>query len=230
MEAQYIHPMKILDHDKSWQLFLKTVFYGYGRRYKCPNHLKIIGEEILKNCNGLPLAIKEAGWRMSIKKHSESEWEEFLESMDLSFTLSVLESSCNKLPLELKPCFLSLAFFKERITIRVEKLVQIWTAGGMISREEGKFETAEEIARRYIDRLIIEYMIVIKDVTKHHRVKEIHMNANLHRLSIAKAEEEIGFEILRNDGRHYRFWHSSSSSCCPLQKREEHRVLEEYAR
>lgn len=47
-------------------------------------------------------------------------------------------------------------------------------------------------------------MIVIKDVMKDHRVKEIHMSVNLHRLSIAKAEEEMGFEILRNDGRHYQ--------------------------
>ncbi|XP_057802821.1 putative inactive disease susceptibility protein LOV1 [Salvia miltiorrhiza] len=217
MHAQYIHVMKFLNPDQSWQLFLKIVFSGYGSNFKCPDHLKFVGGKILTRCNGLPLAIKEAGWRLAIKSHSESEWEEFLKSMDWSITSAVLESSLHKLPLEIKSCFLSLAFFKEGTTFRVEKLVQIWTRAGIISEEEGRYETAEQIARRYIYRLMIEYMVVIKDMTKDYRVKNIYINDNLHRLSVEKAKEVIGFEILRNGGHSQRS-RRHCAICCSREK------------
>ncbi|KAH6804139.1 hypothetical protein C2S51_032386 [Perilla frutescens var. frutescens] len=220
--AQYIHEMKILDPNKSWQLFLKTVFtsdHEYDHM-KCPKHLEKIGREILKKCNGLPLAIKVVGSQLSIKRQSESVWESFLESVDLSAISEALELSYVKLPPQLKSCFSCLGFFKEGTTIRVEKLVQVWNAGGFVSQEgEEKKQTNEEIGRRYLDELISQSMVQVKDMTRDNRVKNCHMNDNLHRLSITKAEEKIRFEVLKKDGN-YRPSHKPRhrAICCSREK------------
>ncbi|KAH6760328.1 hypothetical protein C2S51_017277 [Perilla frutescens var. frutescens] len=198
-DAQYIHEMKLLDPNKSWQLFLKTVF----THMKCPNHLEKIGRKILKKCNGLPLAIKVVGSQLAIKKQSESVWENFLESIDLSAISAELELSYVKLPPKLKSYFLCLGFFKEGTTIRVEKLVQVWNAGGMVSQlGVEKKQINEELGRRYLDKLINQYMVQVKDIARDSRVKNTHMNDHFHRLAIAKAEEEIRFEVLMKDGNH----------------------------
>lgn len=150
-DAHYIHEMNILDPNESWKLFVKTVF---NEKYtKCPNHLEEIGKKILAKCSGLPLAIVVVGSQLSNKKHLEKEWERFLvETMDLSAVTSVLELSYHKLPPKLKSCFLHLVFFKEGNTVRVENLIHLWTTGGMLLQGEAKYETDEEIGRKYLIR------------------------------------------------------------------------------
>lgn len=199
-DAHYIHEMRILDPNDSWQLFLKTVFVEQA---KCPDHLEEIGRKILAKCNGLPLAIVVVGSQLSYLKQLESVWEQFLvESMDLRPVSSVLELSYIKLPPKLKSCFLHLVFFKEGATVRVEKLIHLWTTGrGMPSQGEVKGET-DAIGRQQLDELINHYMLEVRDLSSgdNSRVKICCINSNLHRLAVTKAEEEIRFEILRSDG------------------------------
>ncbi|XP_057802146.1 disease resistance RPP8-like protein 3 [Salvia miltiorrhiza] len=187
--AHYIHERKILDPNESWRLFLKTVF---GEYTKCPSHLKEIGRKIVAKCDGLPLAIIEAGDMLSEKEQSESEWEIFLASMDLSSTSAVLELSYHKLQSPtIGSCFLYLGSFMEAKTMRVEKMVQVWTARG-----EERNETDEEIGTKYIDELINQSMLEVKERSdKDNRVKYCYINYNLHMLAVAKAKEEIRFEI-----------------------------------
>ncbi|XP_057802162.1 disease resistance RPP8-like protein 3 [Salvia miltiorrhiza] len=184
-----VYKMKPLDSKKSWQLFLKTINHGnkLTGEHKFPKSLEYMGKQMLEKCGGLPLAIKEVGKQLAKKKVSgESEWEQLLESIDFGSTLKLLEPFYHKLDPKLESCFLSMAFFKENTTLRVEKLSQIWVIGGLVSKYN---------YRSYLNGLVNESVIEVKE-----KSTEYGMNPMLHMLSIQKAKEKLGFEILRNNG------------------------------
>ncbi|XP_057803014.1 disease resistance RPP8-like protein 3 [Salvia miltiorrhiza] len=185
-----VHRMKALDPKKSWQLFLKTINHGnkLAGKHKFPMKLEHMGKQMLRKCDGLPLAIKEVGRQLAEKKVSGgSEWEQLLESVDFGSTLKLLEPFYHKLDPMLESCFLCMAFFKKNTTLRAEKLSQIWIAGGVVDSEDD--------CKPYLDGLINESVIDVKDKSTNYE-----MNAMLHMLSIQKAEEKLSFEILRNNG------------------------------
>ncbi|GFP90632.1 disease resistance protein rpp13 [Phtheirospermum japonicum] len=203
--AQYVHGMKILDSHTSWQLFLSKAF-GDNNDGQCPQDLENIGRKILRKCNGLPLAITVVGGLLAEQRQTESEWEKVLKGMnsysgrgDENSVSAILELSYHNLPPQLKSCFLCMGFFNEDATIRVEKLVQVWIAQGLVVQNEaGEEETMEEIARRYLDELINRNMVQVKEMSTDNRVKTCNIHDLLRELSITKAKEEINFEILRD--------------------------------
>ncbi|KAL8557689.1 hypothetical protein ACS0TY_004962 [Phlomoides rotata] len=192
-QAQWFHEMKILDPNNSWQLLLNTAFARHNNLPN-PEHLEHIGREILTKCHGLPSAIKEVG-RLLIERQSEREWEDVLQTMDLSVMSNVFELSYRRLSPQLKLCLLSLAFFRQGTTIRAEKLVQVWIAGGMVHQGE----QMEEIAASHLDGLISRYMVKVEDKTKDDRVKNCRVYDVFHKPSIKKAEDEISLEILTEE-------------------------------
>ncbi|XP_057802879.1 probable disease resistance protein At1g58390 [Salvia miltiorrhiza] len=129
-----VYDMEFLDSKKSWKLFLQTINRGnkLGGEYNFPKELEKQGREMLtKYCCGLPLAIKEVGKQLAKKRCLGSEWEELLQQpIDLGTTLEKLDPFYHKLDEEVKPCFLQMAFYKENITMREEKMEQIWSAKG----------------------------------------------------------------------------------------------------
>lgn len=191
--------MKILDPDKSWELFLKKASIE-GR---CPEDLETIGRNILNRCGGLPLAITVVGGLLANHRQSKSKWEKVLEGMvklggsrdDVS---GILELSYHNLTPQLKSCFLCLSFFKEDATLRAKKLVHIWIAEGLIP--EGNEESMEDIAMDYLEELISRNLVHVKEMSMDGRVKTCYMHDLLHKLSITKAKEEIGFEMLSVEG------------------------------
>ncbi|KAH6767871.1 hypothetical protein C2S52_018854 [Perilla frutescens var. hirtella] len=214
------HKMKTLDDDMSWQLLLQTALRSDE---EFPKQFKKKGREMLmRKCGGLPLAIKEVGKHWAEKRRSGSEWkelvvEESLMNLELSETLVALESTYLNMDPEVKPCFLRLASFKEGTIIRIKKLIQIWTAGGLIEDQSksGLYNLNQQS--------IIEEMIEPTDMDRKTAIrftKMIRINVHFHRLSITKAVDEIGFEILRNDvsnqashePRHHRVIHCSRDS------------------
>lgn len=194
-QAQWFHEMTILDPNNSWQLLLNTVFTRHNNHPSCPDHLEHIGREILAKCHGLPSAIKDVG-RLLVERQSAREWEDVLQMMDLSVMSDAFELSYQRLSPELKLCFLCLAFFRQGTTIRAEKLVQVWIAGGMVHQEE----QMEEIAASYLDGLISRYMVKVVDKTKDDRVKNCRVYDVFHKPSTKKAEDEINLEILTEEG------------------------------
>ncbi|XP_057802985.1 disease resistance RPP8-like protein 3 [Salvia miltiorrhiza] len=192
LDYQGVYKMKFLDSKNSWQLFLKTINHGnkLTGEHKFPMHLEHMGKQMLRKCGGLPLAIKEVAKQLAEKKVSGgSEWEQLLESVDFGSTLKLLEPFYLQLDPKLQSCFLSMAFFKENTTLRAEKLIQIWVTGGVV-------EDSEDGCGRILEDLVNDSFI---DYVNDKRTKYI-MNVVLHMLSIQKAEEKLGFEILRNNG------------------------------
>ncbi|XP_047949721.1 disease resistance RPP8-like protein 3 [Salvia hispanica] len=156
---------------------------------KFTKELERKGREMLKKCGGLPIAIIDVGREKAKQRLLGIEWEELFDSIDLSKTLKLLEPMYLELDENLKPCFLHMSFFKENAIMREEKLHHIWAANGV--------ETDIAPCASLVGQSIIE---VVHPYPERFRVKRCRMNPVLHMLSIKKAEEEIGLEILRNNG------------------------------
>ncbi|KAL7109875.1 hypothetical protein ACP275_06G202700 [Erythranthe tilingii] len=207
--AGYVHKMSTLDPNKSWELFTNNIFID-NVDGKFPEDLEIIGREILKKCDGLPLAIDLVAGLLGDENPSKSKWDEVLNDINTlsqsstgsSTVLStILELSYRDLPPQLKSCFLCLGFFKERVPIRAEKLVQVWIAQGLVVPLEGggEEETKEEIGMRYLNELINRNMVQVKDLSTDGRVKNCCIHDLVRELSVTRAKTEIIFEIQRED-------------------------------
>ncbi|KAL7109879.1 hypothetical protein ACP275_06G203100 [Erythranthe tilingii] len=203
--ARYIHVMKLLDSEESWKLFMKKAFID-NNEGKCPKDLYDIGREILRKCDGLPLAISVVGGLLVDRSPSKSQWENVSKEINSHLgtretsVSEILELSYRNLSPELKSCFLCLGFFKEDATIRTKRLIQVWIANGLIQQGRRGENTIEEIGRSYLDQLINRNMVQIMDVGKDESVKNCHIHDLLRELSIRKAKEEMSFEIRREDG------------------------------
>ncbi|XP_047947183.1 disease resistance RPP8-like protein 3 [Salvia hispanica] len=185
----YTHEMKALDSDKSWQLFLQTINKFTSDDNKFSKELERKAKEMLKKCGGLPIAIIDVGREKAKQRLLGIEWDELFDSIDLSKTLKLLEPMYLELDEDMKSCFLHMSFFKENAIMREEKLHHVWAANGV--------RTGTTPCASLADRSIIE---VVHPYPEMYRVKRCRMNPLLHMLSIKKAEEEIGLEILRNNG------------------------------
>ncbi|PIN19957.1 Apoptotic ATPase [Handroanthus impetiginosus] len=203
--AQYVHAMKTLDDHRSWELLLKAAFNDNNDIRKCPRELEDIGREIMRKCDGLPLALIVVGGLLLEQRGSKSGWEKVLKGIDFhlrrretSPVQAILELSYQDLPSHLKSCFLCLGFFEEDAIIHADRLVRIWIAEGLVQQKEGGL-TMEEIAGGYLDELINRNMVQVKNFSnKDDRVKNCQIHDLLHELSIRKAKEEINFEILKD--------------------------------
>ncbi|KAL3833073.1 hypothetical protein ACJIZ3_007809 [Penstemon smallii] len=201
--ASYIHDLKSLDHNNSWKLLLERA--SIEKTYnQLPEALINIGNEILRKCDGLPLAIIVVGGMLKDKCYTMiNEWENVRKGMNSqlrrneSSISAILAMSYHDLPPKLKSCFLCLGFFPEDATIWAKKLVGLWIAQGLINVEGEKGETLENIARRYLDELINRNLIQVKDMSFTDRVKSCRVHDLVRDLSMAKAEEETRFEVLK---------------------------------
>ncbi|XP_048134060.1 disease resistance protein RPM1-like [Rhodamnia argentea] len=103
-----VHSRKPLSPDESWSLFCKKVFRGKP----CPPHLEHLSRQILKECEGLPLAIVAIGGLLFAK--DVQEWEMITRSLAAELESDgrmkifgrILSLSYNDLHDNLKSCFL----------------------------------------------------------------------------------------------------------------------------
>ncbi|KAL8544588.1 hypothetical protein ACS0TY_004973 [Phlomoides rotata] len=166
------------EQGESWELFLKTALIGR----RCPLELEEIGREILKKCHGLPLAITVAGGLLVNQGEYKSGWEKILkhiknyhsETSEIGTSVSaILELSYQNLPSHLKPCFLSLAVFKEDAIIRARRLVHMWVALGLV---QAGAESVEETAKDYLDELINRNLVLVNGMRIDDRVRHIYVH------------------------------------------------------
>ncbi|XP_078167897.1 disease resistance protein RGA2-like [Carex rostrata] len=125
------------NEEDSWKLFHRRAF---GMRVGECEELVEIGKKLVKNCQGLPLAIKTLGSLMSYK-NEVGQWLAVLEQSMIwenkhanvdGGVLSVLRLSYDHLPSYMKQCFAFCAIFPKDYVMEKEKLVQYWLAHGFI--------------------------------------------------------------------------------------------------
>ncbi|KAG7942206.1 hypothetical protein I3843_16G089000 [Carya illinoinensis] len=109
--------------------------------------LKDIGEEIVKRCNGLPLAVKTVGGVMR-GTQDHNEWDKVLRSKiwDIpekrSGIVPALMLSYHHLPSHLKRCFAYCSILPKDYEFKEEEVVLLWMAEGLIQslQDEGEME------------------------------------------------------------------------------------------
>ncbi|KAI8025362.1 putative disease resistance protein RGA4 [Camellia lanceoleosa] len=155
MGATSPYHLKGLSEDDSWSLFKQLAF---RRRQLAENpSLVTIGNEILKNCAGVPLAIRTVG-NLLYLKDTEIEWlivkEKLWEiAQDENHILPTLKVSYDYLPSHLKPCFAYCSLFPKSCHIEKRTLIKLWMAQGFI-HSSGKDHDLEDIADEYFKDLL----------------------------------------------------------------------------
>ncbi|KAF8028018.1 hypothetical protein BT93_E0817 [Corymbia citriodora subsp. variegata] len=156
--------MEPLPVEQSWKLFCMKTF----QESSCPSHLEETCEFILRQCEGLPLAIVVISGVLATKdKHRTDEWElvrcslgiEIDRHYKLKNLKRVLSLSFNDLPYQLKPCFLHLSLFPKGHLIERQRLIRLWVAEGFVEKKEGMTlkEVAEDYFMELLNRSLMEY-------------------------------------------------------------------------
>ncbi|XP_021821692.1 putative disease resistance RPP13-like protein 1 [Prunus avium] len=149
-------PLEPLSHEHCWLLLAKHAF----RNVSCSAYpsLEEIGKKIARKCNGLPLAAQTLGGLLRSRLDSEvwnrvlnnSIWELPSEKSDI---LPALGLSYHYLPAKLKRCFIYCSIFPKDYELKVEDVVFLWMAEGLIPQAENG-DNMEEVAKEYFDELL----------------------------------------------------------------------------
>ncbi|CAL5003762.1 unnamed protein product [Urochloa decumbens] len=161
-----VYQLKSLSFEDSKRLLLKRAF---GSENLSCTHLGIVPDEILRKCDGLPLAIITIS-SMLADKHAKCEWDRVLNDIGTALAknpgaakmIAILSMSYFDIPHHLRTCLLYLSVFPEDYVIEKQCLINRWTAEGFIQEEEGR--TKYEIGDDYFNDLINRSMIQPVDV------------------------------------------------------------------
>ncbi|KAK3418336.1 hypothetical protein EUGRSUZ_H04287 [Eucalyptus grandis] len=189
-----IYTCKPLSSKDSWSLFYKKAFRGKT----CPPYLEqeSLCRQILKKCEGLPLAIMALGGLLFAK--DVQEWEMIshslaaeLESNDMMQNFKkILSLSYSDLHYNLKSCFMYLGVFPEDCVIKCARLIRLWIAEGFVKEREGM--TQEGVAQRYLKELVNRSLVQIAETTSDGRIKRCRIH-DLMRESILSKLGDINF-------------------------------------
>ncbi|XP_028117250.1 putative disease resistance protein RGA3 [Camellia sinensis] len=155
MGVTSLYHLKGLSEDDSWSLFKQLAF---RRRQLAENpSLVTIGKEILKNCAGVPLAIRTVR-NLLYLKDTEIEWLIVKEKLweidqDENHILPTLKVSYDYLASHLKPCFAYCSLFPKSCHIEKETLIKLWMAQWFV-HSSGKDHDFEDIADEYFKDLL----------------------------------------------------------------------------
>ncbi|KAJ0048888.1 hypothetical protein Pint_16379 [Pistacia integerrima] len=167
----------LLNEENSWELLSRKAFPGLNAMASLPPWSKELGNQILKKCGGLPLAIVVLGGLLSRKEATYSEWLKFVQSLQWQLTkdpakcADILKLSYQELPFYLKSCFLYIGLFPEDFEISARRLIMLWVAEGFV-QPRGE-EQLEDVAEDYLEELIGRSMIQAATRKSNGRIKTI---------------------------------------------------------
>ncbi|KAE8780111.1 Disease resistance protein RPM1 [Hordeum vulgare] len=152
-----IYNIRALDIVHSRQLFHRRLFKSDE---DCPSYLEKVSGQILKKCDGLPLAIIAISGLLANSERTEDLWNQVKDSIgralernpNVEGMMKILSLSYFDLPLYLKTCLLYLSVYLEDSTIEKKGLIRRWIAEGFI-HTEGRY-TTYEVGERYFNELL----------------------------------------------------------------------------
>ncbi|KAJ9687388.1 hypothetical protein PVL29_016038 [Vitis rotundifolia] len=154
MRSVHTHRLGQLPFEDCWWLFAKHAFEN-GDPSAHP-YLEAIGKEIVKKCQGLPLAAKTLGGLLHFKVEAE-EWDNILRSemwdLPSNEILPALRLSYYHLPSHLKQCFAYCSIFPKDYQFQKERLVLLWMAEGFLQQPKSK-KRMEEVGDQYFHELL----------------------------------------------------------------------------
>ena len=151
-----IHELKGLSKDDCLRLFLRCAFKeGEDKDPK----LVEFGDQIVKKCGGVPLAVKTLG-SILYSKTDELEWisvrdnEIWKLEQEENDILPALRLSYNKLPLYLKHCFAYCSLYPKDYEYDSVELIQSWMANGLLQKPDKSTRELEDIGQQYAMELL----------------------------------------------------------------------------
>ncbi|KAL7259932.1 hypothetical protein ACSBR1_005737 [Camellia fascicularis] len=166
-----LHELRPLNEENNRKLFFKMVMVDLQNINETndPPQLENIGEQILKRCGGVPLAIVLAAGLLLLRERSENTWKGILKGMgqDQDQCSEIFALSYKDLPTNLKPCFLYFGLFPEDHEISTFELINLWAAEGFIGGSGVR--EVEDVGDDYLNHLIARNLIQVvrRRVTTH---------------------------------------------------------------
>ncbi|KAM3739025.1 hypothetical protein ACB098_09G174800 [Castanea mollissima] len=146
-----------LSHEDCMSLFKKLAFKeGVEKQY--PKLLEI-GNDIVKKCKGVPLAVRTLA-SLLYSKVDEREWKSVRDNeiwhlkQNEGDILPALRLSYNQLPFHLKQCFVYCSLFPKDYEFTSSQLVQFWMAHGFLQSPDNEKRELEDIGELYIKELM----------------------------------------------------------------------------
>uniref|UniRef100_A0A7N0ZY41 NB-ARC domain-containing protein n=1 Tax=Kalanchoe fedtschenkoi TaxID=63787 RepID=A0A7N0ZY41_KALFE len=153
------HLLDVMSENESGSLFESVAFPDDSE--SASPILKEIGQEIVKKCNCLPLAIKMIGGLLLKYRNDEMKWKSVLESTVWTSTAKILPSlwlSYYHLPQHIQQCFAYFSLFPKDYEFQMEEMMMLWVAEGFIERTS-ESEQHEDLARGYFNHLVLNFFI-----------------------------------------------------------------------
>ncbi|CAN4107214.1 unnamed protein product [Withania somnifera] len=197
MESAVTYNLKELPHEDCLALFLKWAFRN-GQERRFPN-LTQIGEDIVKKCKGVPLAVKTLGSmlymttdeREWLKVRDDEIWQLKQEGDDI---LPALSLSYNQMPYYLKQCFAYCSIFPKGQEIASIMLIQLWSAQGLI-HSSSESQELEDAGVHYVRELCSRSLF--EEVESYDSFMNIKMHDLVHDLAALVAQTDC-FVIKNN--------------------------------
>ncbi|KAG7980353.1 hypothetical protein I3843_05G178800 [Carya illinoinensis] len=149
------YQLGLLSNDDSVSIFTHALG---AKDFSSHPHLKDFGEEIVRKCEGLPLAVKTLGGLLRFEKNRDK-WEEVLKSeiWDIPETRSgivpALMLSYYHLPSHLKRCFAYCSILPKDYEFEEKEVVLLWMAEGLIQPQQ-KEKEMEDLGSKYFQDLL----------------------------------------------------------------------------
>ncbi|KAL3533657.1 hypothetical protein ACH5RR_007178 [Cinchona calisaya] len=196
--------LRPLSDDESWKLLKMKIFSKEG----CPEELLEVGNEIARNCKGLPLSIVAVAGLLQGTHMKPDSWKQIAESLNSILVvdpqircMDILELSYKHLPDYLKACFLYFGVFQEDKEIPVRRLIWLWMAEGFVLKRDSK--SLEDLAEDYLRDLIGRSLITIAKRRSNGGVKACRMHDMVRNLCMLKAKEEIFLQLVTGNNEPY---------------------------
>ncbi|KAG5071128.1 hypothetical protein AAZX31_03G042500 [Glycine max] len=152
-----VYPLSKLSNEDCWLVFANHAFPLSESSGEDRRALEKIGREIVKKCNGLPLAAQSLGGMLR-RKHAIRDWNNILESDIWELPESqckiipALRISYHYLPPHLKRCFVYCSLYPKDYEFQKNELILLWMAEDLLKLpNKGK---ALEVGYEYFDDLV----------------------------------------------------------------------------
>jgi Leucine-rich repeat (LRR) protein len=187
------YTLEALSHDDCLSLFVKWAFKE-GEEKQYPNLLEI-GNEIVKKCKGVPLAIRTLG-SLLFSKVDEREWKFVRDNKIWKLEqkegdiLPALKLSYDQMPSHLKQCFAFCSVFQKDHGFDSDELIAFWMAHGLLNKMPDNSQNLEleDVGDMYIKELFSRSFF--QEVTHHFWYYRFKMHDLVHDLALKVAEEE----------------------------------------
>ncbi|CDP15579.1 unnamed protein product [Coffea canephora] len=185
------HLLRLLTEEEGWELLQRKLEITREEGY--PPELDVLGRQIAKNCNGLPLSIVIISGILATL--DQDGWEKVAERLSSNSVVgatgqckSILELSYVHLPDHLKPCLLYFGAFREDQEIPIRRLMWLLVAEGFVQKNE--LESTEKIAEGYIMALINRSLVMVGQRRSTGGVKTCRIHDLLHVFCVGKAKDQ----------------------------------------